>query len=198
MSQNLVPNESNFSVDRFAPDLSKLYSLQHSYHEAVDEHLRQRKACTRLSHVREKGKEANVLIIWLMMWILTFEYLDEDEKKFRIEQILGTMHKLLMKYKIEEKELIMQDVFETVLEHGTFKMVEELYEYLNLWEIKGNAMLDNIFFNAIRKHNEILDLMKKNNHRSSQNSKSSTYHSKKGVEEWKFPQIEPNDLNATL
>lgn len=69
------------------------------------------------------------------------------------------MHKLLMLHNINQKELILQDVFETVLDHGTFKMIEELYEYLNLCKIKGNAALDNIFFNAIRKHNELLDIM---------------------------------------
>lgn len=52
--------------------------------------------------------------------------------KFRIEQILGVMHKILMLFNVNQKELILQDVFETVLEHGTLKMVEELYEYLNL------------------------------------------------------------------
>ena len=40
-------------------------------------------------------------------------------------------------------------------------MIEELYELLKLLNIKGNATIDNIFFNAIRKHNEIIDLQSK-------------------------------------
>jgi hypothetical protein len=56
---------------------------------------------------------------------IAFEHLDEREKRFRIEQILGVMHKMLKVHNIDQKELILQDVFETVLDHGTFKMVEE-------------------------------------------------------------------------
>ena len=76
-----------------------------------------------------------------------------------MEQLLGVIFKLIKFYQIGQSDLILQDLFETILEHGTFKMVEELYEFLNLCKINGSAALDNIFFNAIRKHNEILDLM---------------------------------------
>mmetsp|Transcript_36923 Transcript_36923/g.36533 ORF Transcript_36923/g.36533 Transcript_36923/m.36533 type:complete len:216 (+) Transcript_36923:174-821(+) len=61
---------------------------------------------------------------------------------------------------IQSKNLILEDLFETILEHGRFDMIEELYEFMRLLNIKGNAKLDHIFFNAIRKHNEILDLKK--------------------------------------
>lgn len=71
MSKTLIPNATNFSTERFAPDLSKLYSLHNSYNDMIDEHLKQRKVWTRLSHVKEGGKEANMLIVWLMMWILS-------------------------------------------------------------------------------------------------------------------------------
>lgn len=56
---------------------------------------------------------------------IAFEYLDEQEKRFRIDQILGVMHKILKVHNIAQKELILQDVFETVLDHGTLRMVEE-------------------------------------------------------------------------
>lgn len=72
--------------------------------------------------------------------------------------MLGVIHTLFQKHKISQKHLILQDVFETVLEHGNFKMINELYEYLNLTRIQGNVVLDNIFYNAVRKHNELLDL----------------------------------------
>ena len=78
-----------------------------------------------------------------------------------MKQILGVIHKMIHTYEIKNRDLILQDVFETILEHGTFKMIEELYEYLNLYGIKGNSKIDNIFFNAIRKHNEILELVNK-------------------------------------
>jgi hypothetical protein len=32
---------------------------------------------------------------------------------------------MLKVHNIDQKELILQDVFETVLDHGTFRMVEE-------------------------------------------------------------------------
>lgn len=90
--------------------------------------------------------------------IIAFEYADDDEKQFRVEQICSIMHKILIIHNINQKELILQDVFQTVLDHGSFKMIEELYEFINFLNIKGNSALDNIFFNAIRKHNEIIDL----------------------------------------
>jgi len=92
------------------------------------------------------------------------------------------MHKILSNHNmLSQKELIFQDVFETALDHGTFDMVEELYEYLNLCNIKGNSALDNIFFNAIRKHNEILNLLE------SQRLKRSKLHDNQ--EENKQPRI---------
>ena len=75
------------------------------------------------------------------------------------------MHKVFIIHNLNQKQLILQDVFQTVLDHGTFKMIEELYEFINFLNIKGNSALDNIFFNAIRKHNEIIDLHVKINQR---------------------------------
>ena len=71
------------------------------------------------------------------------------------------LHSLLVVHNINQKELILQDVFQTVLDYGTFKMIEELYELIKLLNIKGNSTLDNIFFNAIRKHNELIDIQSK-------------------------------------
>ena len=93
-----------------------------------------------------------------MYFNLAFEYADDEEKQFRVEQICSIMHKTLIIHNINQKELVLQDVFQTVLDHGSFKMIEELYEFINFLNIKGNSALDNIFFNAIRKHNEIIDL----------------------------------------
>lgn len=67
---NLAPTYKNFSVDRFAPDLSKIYSLYTSYFDQMDGHLKQRQSCTKMSHVRAKDKEVNMLLVWMMMWIL--------------------------------------------------------------------------------------------------------------------------------
>jgi len=53
-------------------------------------------------------------------------------------------------------------------------MINELYEYLNLLNIKGNAKLDNIFFNAIRKHNELLDLENKRKQNESMKNSETT------------------------
>jgi len=155
----MIPGPDNFSIDQFAPDLSKTYSLYFSSLDMMDMHLRQRTAPIRISNMNTKGKDVNILVVWMMIWILAFEYLDDIEKQFRVEQMLGIMHRMFMKHHISQKEFILQDVFETVLDHGTFKMIEELYEYLNLCKIQSNAFLDNIFFNAIRKHNEILELI---------------------------------------
>lgn len=93
-----------------------------------------------------------------MSLLLAFEYLDDEEKQFRVEQMIGAMYTLFVKYKLNEKLLVLEDVFETVLDHGTFSMIQELYQYLSFCKIQGNAALDNIFFNAIRKHNELIDL----------------------------------------
>ncbi|CAI2375139.1 unnamed protein product [Moneuplotes crassus] len=157
--ESLIPCSSNFAEDRFAPDLSKTYSLKNNFHD-LDKHLSQRKGCTSLIQVRTKGQIQNIYIIWIMMWILNFEYLQADEKKFRMEQICGIIYKMLKIADIQSKNLILEDLFETILEHGRFDMIEELYEFMRLLNIKGNAKLDHIFFNAIRKHNEILDLKK--------------------------------------
>lgn len=104
---------------------------------------------------------------------------------------------MLKLYNVNQKELILQDVFETVLDHGTFKMVEELYEYLNLCNIKGNAALDNIFFNAIRKHNELLDLMKKSINQTSAKSAVDETSSATSHEEAKCPKVKISALDLT-
>ena len=90
VSENLVPNETNFSIDRFAPDLSKTYSLSNTLMNNMNDHLKQRKGCTRLVDVKTKGRNQNMLIIWMMMWLLSkeeinnqfiaFEYLEDKEK----------------------------------------------------------------------------------------------------------------------
>jgi len=78
----------------FAPDLSKIYRLYTSAFDDLDPHLKQRTAWNRISNIKIKGKqysnnslkslnshdeekgfgsqmqETNMLIVWLMMWIL--------------------------------------------------------------------------------------------------------------------------------
>ena len=65
-------NPSNFNIENFAPDLSKIYTLSISTTTVnlMSEHLKQRSATNKISNVMSHGKNVNILIIWLMMWIL--------------------------------------------------------------------------------------------------------------------------------
>lgn len=92
----MLPNQLIFPLEQFAPDLSKLYSLHSSYQDQMNQHLKQRSACNRLSQIETKGREVNMFLIWMMIWILgkpehlrpkqpscfcvAFEYLDDAEK----------------------------------------------------------------------------------------------------------------------
>ena len=68
---NMIPNVKNFRVEDFAPDLSKLYNIYLSYKDQMDKHLIQRKNWSKMWHIASKSKEANMQIVWLMIWILS-------------------------------------------------------------------------------------------------------------------------------
>lgn len=152
--QSLLPNNLNFPIDQFAPDLSKEYIQNEKF-------LKNMKFKHRANHylntIKCETPEDDMLIVWVIMWCLCFKFIQTtEEKKFRVDQLVGVLLKALMNNKTFKQTLpLFEDVLNTILKYGDLQMVTQLIVLMNYLKIKRNSTIDNIFFMAVRKYREV-------------------------------------------
>jgi hypothetical protein len=81
--ENFLPSNTNYSIEDFAPDLSKEYmqndKMLQNLHFA-------HKASHYLNTIKCESPRDDLVVIWVIMWCLCFKFIQgNDEKKFRLD-----------------------------------------------------------------------------------------------------------------
>ncbi len=74
--------------------------------------------------------ENYIYLCWIQLWAMTFWYHDEEEKRYRFQQLLKTLE-LVISHEME----IFNFLFETLAKHGEDYMILKLYERLIFFKL---------------------------------------------------------------
>ena len=149
-----MPNNQNFAIENFAPDLSKEYIENDKIFKNVQFSHRTKHFLNTIECENEKD---NMYVIWIIMWWMWFKFIiSTDEKKFRVNQLHGALLKMLEENKTFQKTLpLFEDILNTILTYGDLSMIKQILLLMKHLKIKRNSTIDNIFFMAVRKSREI-------------------------------------------
>jgi hypothetical protein len=80
--------------------------------------------------IQHSEMENYVYLCWIQMWAMTFWYHDEEEKRYRFQQLLKVLE-LVISHEME----IFNILFETLAKHGEDYMILKLYERLIFFKL---------------------------------------------------------------
>ena len=88
----------------------------------------------------------NVGYLWLSMFCFTFYYCDEEDKKYRFQELFDNLKK--MESILLSQRKIMYYIFMTLINYGTDSMIIKFYDYLNFLKL-NNYDFYNMFCNRM-------------------------------------------------
>ena len=99
------------------------------------------------------------------MWWMCFKFIISlNEKKFRVNQLVGVLLKMMADNKTFKQTLpLFEDILNTILKFGDLSMITQILILMNYLKIKRNSTIDNIFFMAVRKNRETIKKKNKKN-----------------------------------
>lgn len=119
-------------TDIFFKNSAKLYFLPPNLSEYLEPINIDIVSKSHLGGVRIQHSEMEnyVYLCWIQMWAMTFWYHDEEEKKYRFQQLLKVLE-LVISHEMEIFNLL----FETLAKHGEDYMILKLYERLIFFKL---------------------------------------------------------------
>ena len=89
-----------------------------------------------------------IYLCWIQLWAMTFWYHDEEEKRYRFQQLLSVLDKV-KNHEMETFNLL----FEAVSKYGEDYMVLKLYERLIFYRLNPNYLICTTVMRLIDKKN---------------------------------------------
>ena len=83
-------------------------------------------------NVQEQIEMKFVYSTWIYMWSSTFSYIDENEQKFRFNQLIQVLRKLkepIMNGQKIDLQAILRQIMQTTLQYSNSKLSQSLYDH---------------------------------------------------------------------
>ena len=111
-----------------------------------------------LNTIKCENDKDDLYVTWVIMWWLWFKFnFSNEEKQYRVNQLVGVLIKLLADNKTFKQTLpLFEDILNTILKYGDLSMIAQILVLMNYLKIKRNSTIDNIFFMAVRKNKEYI------------------------------------------
>lgn len=150
-SEGSNPTESTFDKLRFALNLW-----------AKDEIIQKNdKILKMLDQIQSRNGIQHIMVSWILLWCLSFKYLQSIEKKVRLDELLSVLTDLFNKHDYDKSNIVfMEYILQTILEYGRLEHMNSLFETISYWNISISISMKQYYFKCVDKEEEI----KRNKH----------------------------------
>lgn len=107
---------------------------------------------------------------WVLLWCLTFKYLQSIEKKYRLYELITILNRLFKVANYDKNRTrFLENVLNTILEHGKFEHMEILFDALVELNVSITIKMKQFFSKAHDKHQAMMNSKQVKNNSFSKN-----------------------------
>ena len=114
-----------------------------------------------LDQIQSRNGAQHIMVSWILLWCLSFKYLQSIEKKVRLDELLTVLQKLFNENNYDKSNIVfMEYILQTILEYGRLEHMNSLFETISLWNISISISMKQYYFKCVDKEEKI----KRNKH----------------------------------
>ena len=141
-----MPTELNFDKHKFALNLW-----------AKDEIIQKNdKILKMLDQIQSRNGAQHIMVSWILLWWLSFKYLQSIEKKVRLDELICVLIKLFKEQNYDKSNIVfMEYILQTILEFGRLEHMNSLFEAITECNIPISISMKQYYFKCVDKEEEM-------------------------------------------
>ena len=108
------------------------------------------------------------MVSWILLWCLSFKYLQSIEKKVRLDELVHVLSRLFKEENYDKSNIsFMEYILQAILEHGKKEHMDTLFAAINNCNIPANIKMKQYYFKCVDKDEELKRAKRIKGHKSS-------------------------------